>query len=76
MNRYRLLFDSGEPEVVEATGPTQAVAARQNERLPHTITDLTAMASFAGRRGYANLRPFAKEDDGEVARFDRAKELA
>ncbi len=76
MNRYRLQFDNGEPEYINSEGSTEAVAARQNERLPHTITDLTAMASFAGRRGYADLRPFATEDDGEVARFDRAKELA
>jgi hypothetical protein len=60
MNRYKLVYADGSHEFVDAEGPTQAVAARcwgrQSEQ-PHTITDLTAMARFTGRRGYASLAP-------------------
>jgi len=46
MRRYRLHFDDGHVEHVDATTPSAAVMDREGgvwAKLPHTITDLTAM---------------------------------
>lgn len=53
---YALVFDDGSTQIVTASGPTEAVAQREgapDSPRPHTMTDLTAMATFTGRRGYA-----------------------
>jgi hypothetical protein len=60
MNRYKLVYADGSHEFVDAEGSTQAVAARKwglQSEMPHTITDLSAIARFTGRRGYASLAP-------------------
>lgn len=54
---YRLKFDLGPDEVVYAVTPSDAVRRRVNVRLPSTITDLSVMASFAGRKAYGGLGP-------------------
>lgn len=74
MNTYSLAFDRGANEVIEAESSTAAVAARANPLLPHTISDLTALETFVGRRGYADVR--RKLLDEDAPRFERAKELA
>lgn len=49
--RFRLQFDNGPAEYVTALTATEAVAKRKNPRLPHTLTNLTALdAWIEGRR--------------------------
>jgi hypothetical protein len=54
---YRLTYDVGPAEEVYALTPSAAVRQRVSVVLPHTITDLTVMADFAGRKGYAGIGP-------------------
>lgn len=75
MRRYRLNWGLAF-EYVDADSPADAVANRSVERLPDTITDMTAIAEWKagmGSRQYADLRSF--EPEQPVARFTRAKEL-
>lgn len=51
-HRYALVFDDGSKQYITAPGPTQAVAQRQGDARPHTITDLTALREHFGRPGY------------------------
>lgn len=47
--RYKLHFDDREPAFVNADTPAEAVSLRpggRTSRLPHTITDLTAIATW------------------------------
>lgn len=47
--RYKLQFDDREPAYVNAHTPAEAVSLRPGgraSRLPHTITDLTALDTF------------------------------
>ena len=79
MRRYKLSYADGAHEFVDAEGPTQAVAARAWGPLseqPHTITDLSAMAAFTGRRGYAVLAPTPEPEPEPVATtwLERMKE--
>jgi len=70
MTRYKLVYFDGSHEFVDAEGPTQAVAARswgrQSEQ-PVTITDLSAIARFTGRRGYASLAPEPEPEPAPAA---------
>lgn len=50
MRRYKLVYDKGAYEYVDADGPSEAVANRTVKALPHTITDMTAMAALVARR--------------------------
>jgi hypothetical protein len=55
MRRYKLQFDNGPDEFIDADSPTEAVAKRVNKRLPFQMTDLTAMREWlrqAGRPAY------------------------
>jgi hypothetical protein len=46
VRRYRLRFDNAPDEFIDAEGPTEAVAQRTCRTLPHTMTDMTALAAF------------------------------
>lgn len=56
--RYKLQFDDRPAEFVNANSPTEAVALRAGgraSRVPHTMTDMTAMSTLtfrATRAGY------------------------
>ena len=80
-HRYKLQFDNGPDQFVEAEGSVKAVLARVGERQPHTITDLTVMREWVEKPwGTGHPTPLR---DRTMGRFDKdaprylpAKELA
>lgn len=56
MSRFRLQFDDAEDEFIDAPSSTEAVAKRVNARLPHTMTDLTAMRRWMEQRQSVAIR--------------------
>jgi len=57
---YRMVFDDGHNEDVRARTPSDAVARRKGGRysmLPHTVSDLTAIAEWTDIRVAVLQRP-------------------
>jgi hypothetical protein len=77
VRRYALRYDDGEHEFIDADGPSEAVANRTVEPLPHTITDLTALESVVARRSVPVDWPNQSviNEDLPLRRFPFAKEV-
>ena len=69
-HRYALVFDDGSTQFVTASGPTEAVAQREGDLRPHTITDLTVLHDHFGRPGYG-LRKAMGLDSPSTVEDDR-----